>query len=111
VLLEPKQKVYIDTPDEFLGAVLNVVNGKRGKVIDVVQEGEVTQVIAEIPVSEMMSFERDIRSAAQGKPMWSIEFAGYDLLPRELQQQVIKEIRIRKGLPEEPPKPEDFMEM
>jgi elongation factor 2 len=111
VLLEPKQKVYIDTPDEFLGAVLNVVNGKRGKVIDVVQEGEVTQVISEIPVSEMMSFEKDIRSAAQGKPMWSIEFAGYDLLPRELQQQVIREIRIRKGLPEEPPKPEDFMEM
>ena len=111
VLLEPKQKVYIDTPDEFLGAVLNVVNGKRGKVIDVVQEGEVTQVISEIPVSEMMSFEKDIRSAAQGKPMWSIEFAGYDLLPRELQPQVIREIRIRKGLPEETPKPEDFMEM
>ena len=39
-----------------------------------------------------------------------LELKGYEKLPRELQEKIVREIRKRKGQPEEPPKPEQFLE-
>jgi elongation factor 2 len=59
----------------------------------------------------MFTFADEIRSETQGRALWSVEYAGYELLPRELQETTIKQIRERKGLPPEPPTAKDFMEM
>ncbi len=110
VLLEPKQKLFISIPQELMGAVTKDIQGRRGQIIDMQQEDETMEITAKVPISEMFGFAGDIRSATQGKALWSTEYLGYERLPDELQARIIKEIRERKGLSPEPPKASDFME-
>ena len=57
---------------------------------------------SKVPVAEMFGFAGDIRSAAEGRCLWSTEMAGFERLPGELQSKIIREIRQRKGLSAEP---------
>ncbi len=109
-LLEPKQKLLIQVPHEYSGAVLSLVNGKRGKLLNMEQEGDLTKIEVIIPVAETFGLSNELRSASQGRAIWYSQYYGYEPLPKELQAKIVRQIRERKGLPPEPPKPEDFME-
>ena len=110
-LMEPKQNFTINIPQEYLSDIITLLNGKRGQVNTINQEREQVTIIAKMPVAEVIkSFSNDIRGETQGRAIWYQEFAGYEPLPKELQNKVVREIRKRKGQPEEPPKPEQFME-
>ena len=61
-------------------------------------EGDTALIIAKAPVKELIGFSAAIRSATQGRAVWTAEYAGYEKLPRELQAQVVKETRQRKGM-------------
>ncbi|WP_456475357.1 elongation factor EF-2 [Candidatus Pyrohabitans sp.] len=98
VLLEPKLRVFIHVPQEYMGAVTHEIQRRRGQIIDMRQEGDLIVVEAKCPVSEMFGFAGDIRSATEGRALWSTEFAGFERLPAELQEEVVKKIRERKGL-------------
>ena len=98
VLLEPKMKVFIHVPQDYMGAVTHEIQRRRGQILDMRQEGEMIVVEAKCPVSEMFGFAGDIRSATEGRALWSTEFAGFERLPAELQDEVVKKIRERKGL-------------
>lgn len=109
ILLEPKQYLFIHVPQEYLGAVTREVQSRRGQILDIRQEKDMVILKAKIPVSEMFGFAGDIRSATEGRVLWSTEFAGFEKLPEELQESVIQEIRNRKGLKPEPPTPESLL--
>ncbi len=111
VLMEPKQRVFISAPIEYMGNITRIIQSKRGKIINMNQTEDGIEVECVIPVSEMFTFADEIRSETQGRALWSVEYAGYELLPRELQDSTVKQIRERKGLPPEPPTAKDFMEM
>jgi elongation factor 2 len=98
VLLEPMQHVYINTPQDFMGAAMKEISNRRGQILDMEQEGDMAIIKAKCPVAEMFGFAGAIRGATQGRCLWSIEFAGYEKVPREMQEQLIKQIRERKGL-------------
>ncbi|WP_456472774.1 elongation factor EF-2 [Methanocaldococcus sp.] len=98
VLLEPMQYVYINTPQDYMGAAVREISNRRGQILDMEQEGDMTIIKAKCPVAEMFGFAGAIRGATQGRCLWSIEFAGYEKVPREMQDQLIKQIRERKGL-------------
>ncbi|ACV25079.1 elongation factor EF-2 [Methanocaldococcus fervens] len=98
VLLEPMQFVYINTPQDFMGAAMREISNRRGQILDMEQEGDMAIIKAKCPVAEMFGFAGAIRGATQGRCLWSIEFAGYEKVPREMQDQLIKQIRERKGL-------------
>jgi elongation factor 2 len=72
------------------------------------QEGELTTVVSKTPVSEMFGFTGDIRGATEGRALWTTEQLGFEPLPRELQENTIRQIRQRKGLKPEPPKAADY---
>ncbi len=110
VLLEPKQKLFISIPQELMGNVTKEIQSRRGQILDMQQEEDALTIIAKVPIAEMFGFAGDIRSATQGKALWSTEYLGYEKLPDELQKKIIAEIRQRKGLNPEPPKASDFME-
>ena len=110
VLLEPKQKLFITIPQELMGAVTKEIQGRRGQILDMQQEEEALSITAKVPIAEMFGFAGDIRSATQGKALWSTEYLGYEKLPDELQKRIISSIRQRKGLSQEPPNASDFME-
>ncbi|ADC70336.1 translation elongation factor aEF-2 [Methanocaldococcus sp. FS406-22] len=98
VLLEPMQFVFINTPQDFMGAAMREISNRRGQILDMEQEGDMAIIKAKCPVAEMFGFAGAIRGATQGRCLWSIEFAGYEKVPREMQEQLIKQIRERKGL-------------
>ncbi len=108
VLDEPMQKLYVTAPQDFMGSITKLVQSRRGQILDMSQEGELTTVVSKTPVSEMFGFTGDIRGATEGRALWTTEQLGFEPLPRELQDNVIRQIRQRKGLKPEPPKAADY---
>ncbi len=102
ILLEPMQKVFISVPAELLGNVTREITQRRGTILDIKQEGDMSIVLAKAPVAEMFGFASAIRSATGGRVLWSTENMGFEPLPEFLQEEIMKKIRQRKGLPLEP---------
>jgi len=100
VLLEPIQTHLVEAPIDFMGVVSSLIGSKRGILIDVQQEGVDTHIKAKIPVSEMIGWSSDLRSATEGRGVSSLMDQEFQKMPRELQDNVIKKIRERKGLAE-----------
>jgi len=99
-LFEPVQTHMIEAPVDFMGAVTTLVGGKRGILIDVQQEGIDTIIKAKIPVAEMIGWSNDLRSSTEGRGVSSLMDQEFQRLPGELQVDVIRKIRSRKGLAE-----------
>ncbi len=108
-LLEPIQKLDIKIPMEYIGNVSTIINKKRGKLIQVIQQGMIARVIAEIPVAESFDLAEQLRGATAGKAIWGQEFSRWAPVPDSMLMDLIAKIRERKGLKPEPPKPEDFI--
>jgi elongation factor 2 len=102
ILLEPKQKVFINCPQDQMGDAMREMQQRRAVIEDIQQEGEAAIIQSKAPVAEMFGFASSIRSATQGRALWSTENAGFEKLPRELSAKVVAEIRTRKGLKPEP---------
>ncbi|MEF8915864.1 EF-Tu/IF-2/RF-3 family GTPase, partial [Natronomonas sp.] len=107
-LLEPIQQVRIDVPNEHMGAASGEIQGRRGRVDDMYQEGDLMVVEGIAPVDEMIGFSSDIRSATEGRASWNTENAGFRVMADNLQPETIKEIRERKGMKTELPERIDY---
>ncbi|CAD6493561.1 MAG: Elongation factor 2 [Candidatus Argoarchaeum ethanivorans] len=108
-LLEPYQKVFIQVPQEQMGGATREIQGRRGMILNMETEGDTIILEAKAPVAELFGFAGDLRSATEGRAMWSTEFAGFEPIPANMLKDVVKGIRQRKGLKLEPPKSSDFM--
>ncbi|MEM3826987.1 MAG: elongation factor EF-2 [Candidatus Micrarchaeaceae archaeon] len=109
-LMEPKQIYEITVPQDYMSDVISFMQGKRGVVLDIKQDREQVIIRSKIPVAETLkNFSNDLRSLTQGRALWAMEFAGYEKVPNALQEQIVREIRKRKGVPETPPKASDFL--
>ena len=107
-LLEPIQEVRIDVPNEHMGAASGEIQGRRGRVDDMYQEGDLMVVEGIAPVDEMIGFSSDIRSATEGRASWNTENAGFRVMADNLQPEIIDEIRERKGMKLELPQQVDY---
>jgi elongation factor 2 len=107
-LMEPMQNVRIDVPSEHMGAASGEIQGRRGRVDDMYQEGGVMIVEGIAPVDEMIGFSSDIRSATEGRASWNTENAGFQVMANNLQPETIQEIRERKGMKLELPQSIDY---
>ena len=108
-LLEPYQQVFIQTPQNNMGGATSEIQGRRGVINNMTQEGDMTIIESRAPVAELFGFAGDIRSATEGRASWSTEFGGFEPLPMSLLKEVVTKIRQRKGLKAEMPKPSDFV--
>ena len=102
ILLEPMQKVFISTPQELMGDASRELNSRRSEVKDMKTAGDSVEIEAKAPVAEMFGFASAIRSATGGRVLWNTENMGFEPLPRNLKDDVIRKIRERKGLKPEP---------
>jgi elongation factor 2 len=107
-LLEPIQDVRIDVPSEHMGPASGEIQGRRGRVDDMFQEGDLMVVEGVAPVEEMIGFSSDIRSATEGRASWNTENAGFQVMADNLQPDKIREIRERKGMKLELPPAVDY---
>jgi elongation factor 2 len=106
-LIEPKQKLRIDTPTDTMGDAMTEVSNRRGDVINMEEEGDSSVIKAKLPVEELFGFEAALKSATNGKGFFSLIDIIYEPLPMNLQEEKIMEIRERKGMKQEMPSLED----
>ena len=107
-LFEPIQKIDIKTPEGTEGGVNGILNKRRGRISNVIPEGEYVRVQGTIPAAETIGLADDIRGVTQGRAFFGYEFSGFEKVPASLEEKLILEIRKRKGLKEEPPSSKDF---
>ena len=110
ILLEPIYKIIITVASELSGESSRILTSRRGKVTLFEQKGLLTVITGFIPVAETFGFSKELRSATSGSAFWQSFFDHWEKLPPKLSLQVITDLRQRKGLSPEVPKPEKFME-
>ncbi len=92
-IMEPIMKIEIETPSEFRGNVMGSINQRRGIVLDTEIDDAFTRVIAEVPLSEIFGYPTVLRSLTQGKSEFSLEFASYKRVPKQMEEKMLEEIR------------------
>lgn len=96
VILEPIMKVAVEGPTEFQGSIMGSINQRRGVIIGTTEEDDYTVVEAEVPLSEMFGYSTDLRSLTQGKAEFTMEFAVYRPVPRNVAEQLIADAKKEK---------------
>ena len=89
VLLEPVMRVEIVTPEEYMGTVNGDLNRRRG-ILQGTEESPSGKIIkAEVPLSEMFGYATDLRSATQGRAVYTMEFEKYNEVPANIAESMI----------------------
>ena len=88
-LLEPVMKVEIEAPDEFAGALMGDLNGRRGRVQGMVSKGRTTVINAEVPMAEMLTYGTILTSMTQGKGSYRMEMDHYDIVPQLVADKIL----------------------
>ena len=109
-LLEPLIAFECKVPNEFVSNVIAIVQKRRGKILDMVNEEEMIVVKAEMPVSESFGLAEELRSSTQGRAFWATQFSRWAIVPEQMQAEIVKQIRERRGLSPTSPKAEEFFE-
>jgi len=88
VLLEPIMQVTVSVPEESVGDVIGDLNGRRGRPLGMGAVGAMTEIQAEVPMAEMLSYAPDLRAITGGQGEFSMAFERYDELPAHLAGKV-----------------------
>ncbi|MDD5167643.1 MAG: elongation factor G [Syntrophales bacterium] len=96
VVHEPIMKVVIESPTEFQGAVMGLLNQRRGMIVGAQDEGSMCTVEAQVPLSEMFGFSTVLRSSTQGKAQFTMEFAVYRQVPLSIAEKIAEEVAAKK---------------
>ncbi len=91
VLLEPMMKVEIVVPEEYLGDIIGQVNSRRGSILGMeVRPGNAQAIRAMIPLAEMFGYATELRSATQGRGVFSMEFDHYQPVSESVMQEMLR---------------------
>ena len=90
VILEPIMKVEAVTPEQYMGDVIGDLNAKRGQVSEMTDRAGAKVINAEVPLSEMFGYATALRSMTQGRASYSMEFAKYSEVPRNVAEEIMK---------------------
>ncbi len=91
VILEPVMKVEVVTPEDFMGAIMGDINGKRGRIEKMEDRGPSTKAIdAFVPLSEMFGYSTSLRSMSQGRASYTMEFDHYAEVPQHVAAKLAK---------------------
>ena len=88
-LLEPVMKVVIEAPEEFAGALMGDLNGRRGRVQGMQSRGRSTVIQAEAPMAEMLSYGTTLTSITQGRGSFHMELNHYDIVPPAVAEKIM----------------------
>ncbi len=89
-ILEPIMNVAVETPAEFQGAVMGLLNQRRGIIVGSQEEGPLCVVEAKVPLAEMFGFSTVLRSATQGKAQFTMELGAYKQVPQSIAEDLAK---------------------
>jgi elongation factor 2 len=109
-LLEPLISFECKVPNQFVSSIIATVQKRRGKILDMTNEEDMIIVKAEMPVSESFGLAEELRSSTEGRAFWATQFSRWAQVPEQMQPEIVKQIRERRGLAPTPPRAEEFFE-
>ena len=95
-LMEPIMKVDVFVPEDHVGDVIGDLNRRRGMIKAQEAAASGVRVKANVPLSEMFGYIGDLRTMTSGRGQFSMEFEHYLPCPKNVSEQVIKEVKERK---------------
>jgi elongation factor G len=93
VLLEPIMSVEVVCPEEYMGDVIGDLNSRRGRVQGMNMRGSGRVISAQVALSEMFGYATDIRSKTQGRATYTMQFAHYEEVPKNIAEQIIAKVK------------------
>jgi elongation factor G len=96
-ILEPLMRVSVEGPEEFQGAVYRTLMQRRGTIIGSTEDAGFARIDADVPLAEMFGYATELRSSTQGKADFTMEFARYAPVPREVSEELTKTYKGQEG--------------
>jgi len=90
-LLEPIMTITVAVPEDSVGDVIGDLNGRRGRPLGMEPKGSMTEVKAEVPMAEVLTYAPDLRAITGGQGDYTMELARYEEVPSHLAQKVIQQ--------------------
>jgi elongation factor G len=89
IILEPIMLVEVTTSEEFYGDVIGDLNRRRGTILGMDSRGSTYVVRGHVPLAEMFGYVNDLRSMTSGRANYTMEFAHYDPVPKNIADEII----------------------
>jgi elongation factor G len=90
-------KVEIAVPEEYAGAVMGDLSSRRGRPQGMEPTGSLQVIKAEVPLSEMLSYDAELTSMTGGRGSYHMEMGHYDEVPGHLQDKIVSAARVERG--------------
>jgi elongation factor G len=96
-LLEPIVRIEVTVPTANVGDINSDMSGRRGRVLSMDSAGgDLQTVIAEVPLAEVTTYARSLSSITGGRGSYSLEFSHYDIVPGNVQQEIIARAQMKE---------------
>jgi elongation factor G len=96
-LLEPIVKIEVTVPADKVGDINSDMSSRRGRPLGMDSAGGGMQTVsAEVPLAEVMTYNRTLASVTGGQGSYTIEFSHYDVVPPNVQQDIIKAAKVKE---------------
>ncbi|MFO7694835.1 MAG: elongation factor G [Vicinamibacterales bacterium] len=96
-ILEPIMNVEVYVPSDFAGDIMGDINGRRGRVAGMEQRASMTVVKAQVPMSEMLTYEQTLTATTGARGTYRMDFSHYEEVPTHLQTKIIAAAKAAKG--------------
>jgi elongation factor G len=96
-ILEPVMHVEVYAPSDFAGDLMGDLNSRRGRIAGMDTRGATTVIRAQVPMSEMLTYEQHLTSATGGRGSYHMEYSHYEEVPHVQQTKIIAAARAARG--------------
>jgi len=90
-------QVEVYAPNDFAGDLMGDLNGRRGRIAGMDTRGAMTVIRAQVPMSEMLTYEQHLTSATGGRGSYHMEYSHYEEVPHVLQTKIIAAYKAERG--------------
>ena len=89
LILEPIMDIEVTIPEEYMGEVIGNLNSRRGRIENMTQRGNARAIRGFVPIANMFGYATDLRSLTQGRGNFTMQFAHYEELPKNMAEEII----------------------
>ena len=89
VLLEPIERVDVETPEQYMGDVMGNLSSRRGKIEGMEDRSNTKVIRAKVPLAEMLGYATDLRSQTQGRASYTMQFDSYEAVPKNIKDEIV----------------------
>jgi elongation factor G len=90
ILLEPIMATEVITPEQFMGNVIGDLSARRGKILHMEPRGGMQVVDAHVPLAEMFGYSTSLRSATEGRAIYTMQFHHYAPVPSHISETLVR---------------------